>query len=215
MLRGEIPFCKSMLTSGSSSHCHSPSAVEAQPKTQCSWMSQVPSRGLSGSSPIRDAALGSLAICCESDSQGTHSFGSIEFSMAGWSLRMFPAWNAAVVWAFCKRYLEDELIGREKFKLDKHFGSSWKCLKILEMRKKLVHHFALRDWRQHPQLVWPRRDGKISLMKHKQSNTSQRLPSHRQRADWSLQVQNMGNYLDISKAKFGLSLQCLLQTVTR
>jgi len=83
-----------------------------------------------------------------------------------------------------------------------------------KIRKKLIHHFTLKNWRQHQQLLWPRSNVKISLMKHKHTNASQRLPSHRQWADWSLQVENMWNYLAISEAKIWLlSLQRLFQTV--
>jgi len=39
----------------------------------------------------------------------TQSSGHIKLSMAGWSLGLFPAWNTAAVWAFCKCYLEEEL----------------------------------------------------------------------------------------------------------
>lgn len=77
----------------------------------------------------RDTLLGFLASFPQPSAASltqreTHSSGYIKLSMAGWSLRMFPAWNIAAVWAFCKQYLEEELIRREKFKLDKYFGSS-------------------------------------------------------------------------------------------
>lgn len=79
LLRGEIPFCKLMLTSSSSSHCHSPSAVELSQKPNAPERAKYNLHGSVAPLPFERytawlPCLISPAICCKSDSEGNSLF---------------------------------------------------------------------------------------------------------------------------------------------